>query len=523
MFGQSASSNLRGQVTTESGPAANTEVIATNLATGAVRRTRTSADGTYVLVGLPPGTYAVEAGGNTATVTLSVASNATLNLAPGTEAVEQVVVTGARPAAADVRTSEVGSTISLRQIEQLPQATRNFLEFADTVPGMAFTTDPQGFTGLRSGAVSRNASNLYIDGVGQKSYVEAGGIAGQNQTRGNPFPQLAIGEYKVITSNYNAEYGQVAGAAVTAVTRSGTNELEAEAYYRYTDEGLRSRRPDEKRPGVEKVDSQTEEYGFAIGGPIIRDRLHYFFAYEYKDLVSPRSVFPNVNASHAADFLPPEVQARYGPQDVPFEEDLAFGKLSWRATDDDLIESSIQYRDEVQVDSVGEQRAAEHGRDVINKDQRGTLRWQRSAEGWFNETLVSVEETESNPFPRSIGNGIIFAYFNRLPSGVVQDEWTLIETGPASGFDAQVKKQEGWSIANNLTFSSVNWHGEHTVKVGVSYKDIELTSQDAGSINPQFRFEVTPDGVAPTPYRVDFLAPFNVPGQRATVVTDAKQ
>src|SRR5690606_947531 len=127
-----------------------------------------------------------------------------------------------------------------------------------------------------------------------------------------------------------------------------------------------------------------------------------------------------------------------------------------------------------------------------------------------------------SPFPRSSGNGIIFAYFNRLPSGVVQDEWTLIETGPASGFDAQIKKQDGWSFANNFTLPNQEWFGDHTIKVGVSYKDIELTSQDAASINPQFRFEVTPDGVAEAPYRADFLAPFNVPGQRACVVTEAK-
>jgi outer membrane receptor protein involved in Fe transport len=522
-FAQSANSNLRGYVSTDAGPAAETEVVATNVATGAVRRTRTAADGSYVLIGLPPGTYTVTAGGNTSSVTLSVASNATLNLAPATEEIEQVVVTGSRPAAVDVRTSEVGNTISLREIAQLPQSTRNFLEFADTVPGMAFTTDAQGFTSLRSGATSKSASNLYIDGVGQKSYVEAGGIAGQNQTRGNPFPQLAIGEYKVITSNYKAEYGQVAGAAVTAVTRSGTNEFEVEAYVRYTDEGLRSKRPDEKSEGARKVDSQTEEYGFAVGGPIIEDRLFYFLAYEYKDLVSPRTVFPNVNASDAEQYLPAELRALFGPQDVPFEEDLAFGKLSWQVTDDDLIDLSIQYRDEVQVDTIGGQRSAEHGRDSINKDQRMTLRWQRSTAAFVNELLLTMEDSENNPFPRSVGNGLIYAFFNRLPDGTVQDEWNLIEAGPSSGFDAQVKKQEGWSIANNITFPGLMWLGEHTIKLGASYKDIELTSQDAGSINPQFRFEVMPAGVSPTPYRVDFLAPFNVPGQRATVVADAKQ
>jgi outer membrane receptor protein involved in Fe transport len=522
-FGQSSNANLRGYVAADAGPAANTEVVATNLATGAVRRTQTGADGSYVLLGLPPGTYTVEAGGNTATVTLSVASNATLNLEPATEVVETVTVTGTRVAQADVRTSEVGSTISLRQIEQLPQSTRNFLEFADTVPGMAFTTNAQGFTSLRSGALSANTSNLYIDGVGQKSYVEAGGISGQNETRGNPFPQLAIDQYKVITSNYKAEYGQVAGAAVTAVTRSGTNELEAEAYYRYTDEGLRTRRPDEEAPGVDKVKSQTEEFGFAVGGPIIQDRLHYFVAYEYKDLVVPRTVFPDTNASEFAQFLPADVQTLFGPEDAPFEEDLAFGKLSWQVGDEDLLELSIQYRDEVQVDSVGGQRAADHGIDRINKDERITLRWQHSAASWFNELLLSTEESENSPVPMGLGNGIRYSRLNRLPTGVVQDEWRLIEIGPAPGGDAQIRKQDGWSIADNVTFSDLNWYGEHTVKLGVSYKDIELTAQDAGAINPQFGFEVNEAGVSPIPYRVDFLAPFNVPGQRPTVVSDAKQ
>lgn len=525
-FGQSASSNLRGQVRADAAPVPNTEVVATNVATGAVRRTRTSADGSYVLVGLDPGTYRVRAGGATEVVTLSVASNSTLNLEAGGEAAEPadldtitVVGTTAEP---DVLTSEVGTTVSPRIIEQLPQATRNFLEFADTVPGMAFTMDPQGFTSLRSGALSSNAGNLFIDGVGQKSYVEQGGIAGQNNTRGNPFPQLAIAEYKVITSNYKAEYGQVAGAALTAATRSGTNEFEAEVYYRFTNESLREKRPDEKAPGLEKVDSQTEEYGVAIGGPIIPDRMHYFLAYEYKDLITPRSVTPNVNATGFVDFLPADVQAMFGPQDVPFEEDLLFGKLSWTVTDNDLLELSLQYRDEVQVDSVGGQRASEHGRDVINNDERATLRWERSADTWFNEVLFSVEDTEINPFPTGIGNGTTYAALNRLPDGTVQDEWILIEAGPASGFDAQIKRQDGWSIADNLTLPALDWYGEHTVKLGVSYKDITLTAQDAGAINPQFRFETTPGGVATQPYRVDFLREF-LTTQRPTVETDAKQ
>ncbi|HEX5787564.1 MAG TPA: TonB-dependent receptor [Woeseiaceae bacterium] len=522
VLAQSGNANLRGQVAAASEGA---QVTATNVATGVTRTTETDANGRYTLVGLPPGTYIVESGGARDTVTLTVASNATLDLegAPAGAAIEEITAYGEQTGGLDVYTSEVGGTISPREIAQLPQATRNFLEFADTVPGMRFETNAQGFTSLSGGATSNNAGNLYIDGVGQKSYVEPGGVAGQNNTRGNPFPQLAIGQYKVITSNYKAEYGQVAGAAVTAVTRSGTNEFEADAYFRYTDQDLRSERPDEQAPGIEKVDSKTEEYGFAIAGPILQDRLHYLLAYEYKDLVTPRSVTPDPNAEGFVQYLPSDIQALFGPQDVPFEEDLVFGKLSWNFTGDDLLELSLQYRDEVQVDSIGGRRADGHGIDRINKDERATLRWEHNSNNWFNELLFTTEDSENNPFPQSIGNGLVYSQLNRNPDGTLANEWVLIEAGPSSGFDAQVRKQEGWSVSNNFTLFGIDWYGDHTIKTGVTYRDLDLTAQDAGAINPQFRYEVTPAGVAATPFRVNFLAPFNVPGQRATVETDSKQ
>jgi outer membrane receptor protein involved in Fe transport len=529
LHAQTANATLRGTV---AGASAGTEVTATNVETGATRRTQTADNGNYSLVGLQPGTYTVRSGGSEQTVTLSVASTATLNLQANTGVAEtptqgpvtdiDTVVVSA-PLLKDVKTSEVGNTVSLRQIQQLPQASRNFLEFADTVPGMAFTTDDQGVTSLRGGATNSASGNLYIDGVGQKGYVESGGVAGQNASRGNPFPQLAIGEYKVITSNYKAEYGQITGAAVTAATRSGTNEFEGELYYRYTDEKLREKRAAEEAPGAEKTDSLTREWGAAVGGPIIRDRMHFFVAYEKKDFINPRVVAPAANAGEFVQFLPPSEQAKFGPVVAPFEEDLYFGKISWEVTDRDRVELSAQVRDETQLDSVGGQRALEHGRDLINKDKRGTLRWEHSADTWFNELLLTTEDNEVNPFPTSIGNGIIYKVLERNAAGAVTGEPTVIETGPSSGFDAFIRSQEGWSIANNLTFTNLAWNGDHTVKIGASYKDIELTAQDGGSINPQFSYEVRPGGVAPTPYRVDYLGEFDVEGQRTRVVTQGKQ
>src|SRR5690606_26617067 len=157
-------------------------------------------------------------------------------------------------------------------------------------------------------------------------------------------------------------------------------------------------------------------------------------------------------------FLPADIQSQFGATDQPFEEDLLFGKLSWQATDRDLLELSLQYRDEVQVDSIGGRRSAEHGRDLINKDERATLRWERSSGG-------------------------------RTAAG-----WTMIETGPSSGSDATAERQEGGSIASSLTFPAFVGLGEHTLKAGVSYEDLALTFQDAGATNPQVKFEVGQNG-----------------------------
>jgi hypothetical protein len=189
-YAQSADANLRGMA------APSSTITATNVATGYTRVTKAGADGTYTLISLPPGTYKVDAGpGTEQTVTLTVASTATLNLAAKAAATGNAVnaqnlgaVTVNANTLTEVTTSEVGNTVSQRQIETVPQITRNFLEFADTVPGMVFTVQQNGNTSLQAGAQAPSAINVYIDGVGQKNYVLPGGITGQTRRNTIRFP-----------------------------------------------------------------------------------------------------------------------------------------------------------------------------------------------------------------------------------------------------------------------------------------------------------------------------------------------
>ncbi len=516
VWAQTADATLRGKA------AANVEVTAKNVATGTTRRTKASAEGTYTLVGLAPGTYRVDAGpGTEAAVTLTVASTATLDLAAGAapavagESLQEITVSSRR--LVEVKTSEVGGTVSLQQIQTVPQLTRNFLEFADTVPGLAFSVDNKGNGSLRGGAQDKSATNVFIDGVGQKNYV-FGGVNGNGFTQGNPFPQLAIGEYKVITSNYKAEFDQVSSAAITAGTKSGTNEFHGEAFGTYTSDGLRAYTPSELNAGV-KTKSQDKEYGVAFGGPIIQDKLHFFVTYEGKKYNTPITVVPgvlSVNGTPITLLLPANAVAELGPSDLPFKESLYFGKLDWELSEYDRFEFSAKIRDEKQVDGIGNQSAPSSSQNIKNTDTRLAARWQHSADRWFNDALFTDEDTFYNKVGQNIGNGTVYAIRDK-------NDQTVLSTGAPDPRASQNKGQRGPGFQDDLTFHDLHWMGDHTLKTGFKYKEIKLTAADALNINPQFTFDLnaTQTGFAGSPYRALFTNP--VAGLDPTAKSKDKQ
>jgi hypothetical protein len=497
-WAQTADATLRGRT------AANAEVVAKNIATGVTRRTKAAEDGSYTLPGLQPGTYRVDAGpGTETTVTLSVASTATVDLTGGAEAVAGTLseITVKSKRIVETRTSEVGETVSLHQIETIPQITRNFLEFADTVPGVIFAVNSAGQTSLQSGGQNASAVNVYIDGVGQKNYVKEGGVSGQFATQGNPFPQLAIGEYKVITSNYKAEFDQVTSAAIVAGTKSGTNEFHGEFYGQYTSDRFRAETPSE-HASAKKVTSNDKEFGASLGGPIIKDVLHFFVTYEGKRYDTPITVTPGVttlNGVPIAGLLPASVAAQLGPGSLPFNEDEYFGKIDFEPTDSDRFEFSVKVRSETQVENIGVAQAASSSINVLNDDTRYTLRWQHSADHWFNELLLTHEDSFNSPSAANIGNGSAYV--------VESTNQTVLTIGPSSPLATQNKGQRGPGIQDDFTFSDLHWLGDHTVKMGAKFKRLDLTAADAEDINPQFTYNVTPAGTDALPYKAFFTNP----------------
>src|ERR1035437_1293785 len=155
---QLSSATIRGQITQGGAPATTqVQIVATNKASGVAHKAMMQADGSYVLLGLPPGSYALSVVGSKESaqdVTVQIGETASIDLAvsAGSGAtLDRVVVVGTLQRK-DVKTSEVGTSVSPKQMDSLPQITRNFMSFADLAPGVRFETDPvSGYTKMQSG------------------------------------------------------------------------------------------------------------------------------------------------------------------------------------------------------------------------------------------------------------------------------------------------------------------------------------------------------------------------------------
>ena len=497
----SADATLRGQTT------ANTLVTARQISTGFVRHTKSNDKGVYTLLELPPGTYAVTAGSGTEqTVKLSVASTVTLNLtaqAPSEKNATKlaaVKVTGALMNIQDVNTSQVGNTVSLHQIQNMPAASRNFLQFADTVPGMVFTRDANGNTSLQSGGQADSAINVYIDGVSQKNYVLSGGLAGQNASQGNPFPQLAIGEYRVITSNQEAQYGMLSSAAVVALTKSGTNEFHGGVFASFNSTGMRAATPAENVTG-KKTPSTDKDYGFDFGGPIIKNKMHFFIAYEGKKFNTPTTVTPSGLITDINQ-LPASAAAQIGPANLPFLENNWFGKIDFEPDSRDRFVLEAHIRHETGLSGIGGISTQSAGLNTINYQKTVDLRWDHSGYDWFNRLLLTYQDAFYQPTPVVLGVGNAYTQSNN-------QNQMILQTGN-SPLAQQNKGQKGPGISDAFTYDGLDWHGSHIIKVGMDIQQPTLTAQDAGDSNALFYYAVSPTGTESIPYKVQFGSP--VPG-----------
>lgn len=281
-------------------------IVATQQDTGYAFTAVSAQTGSYVLPNLPPGVYDVTAeisGFKTIRregLRLTSGAEITLDWRLEVATVEEVVTITAESPLVETTSNRLGGTLSEREIDQVPANFRNFTALTQLIPGI--TPQPAQST-FEGGQVTANGSpaqsNLYlIDGM----YNNDDRLGGSQGTQVRVVLDN-ISEYQVLGNSYSAEYGGAAGALINMVTRAGTNKFSGRVYAYFRDDALYTRSAF-LSPGVQKPDERTVQAGFGLGGPIVRDRAHFYFTFERDaEKIAGLKKFPAEAAPLARDFV----------------------------------------------------------------------------------------------------------------------------------------------------------------------------------------------------------------------------
>ncbi len=516
-FAQSTTATITGTVKDESGnvfPGAT--VTATNTASGFTNAAMAGADGRFTLAGLAPASYRIDVTGpsykgTAKEVRVLVGQNLNLDfrMTPDMVLTEEITVVGST--AVETETSEVATNVTRQQIENLPQNDRNFLNFAALAPGVNLGTD-EFKKEVKAGAQGSSSTNVFIDGVSFKNDVISGGVVGQDSSRGNPFPQNAVQEFRVITQNYGAEYQKASSAIITAVTKTGTNSLTGDAFIFYQDKSL----VDENPLNGSNPEYSRNQYGLSLGGPIVQDKMHFFLSYEANDQDREETVvIPKANTGGFTNnpALYALAQSYAGTFVSPFRSDLAFGKFSFQPGASQIFDWSGNYRKETDIRGFGGGTSRESAENAKQDVWGTTLRHQLTANSWLNEASASYQDFTYNPSPLD---------FNL----VGRDYIGLIRVG---GRDTEQNiGQSRLSFRDDLTFTGFDFRGQHTFKVGGTADYLDYTVQKKFNENPVFIFRSDISADFPFEARYGFGDPdlsadnqqYGIYGQDDWIVTD---
>ena len=292
LVAQTFRGTILGTVTDPQGaviPGAN--VAAVNVGTGIMRSTVTDADGNYSIAELPIGMYEVRVqatGFQNATVkdvVVEVASDRRVDVKMEVGGVETVVEVAAATQVETTNTT-LGGTIQARAVQDLPVNGRDFTKFLVLVPGA--TGDPSGATdspgsfGLFSANGNRGRSNNYLldgtdmnDGYRNLPAINEAGVFG---TPATILPVEAIAETAVL-ADFEAEFGRNSGAIVNIVTKSGTNEFHGSLFEFVRNDAFDARNVFNPEPNPQSA-FRNNQFGFSLGGPIVKNKTFFFVAYE---------------------------------------------------------------------------------------------------------------------------------------------------------------------------------------------------------------------------------------------------
>jgi hypothetical protein len=280
--GQVLGGNIGGIVVDDNGGRLpGVTITVTNTANGRTQTIVTGDDGNYRAVALQPSVYEITAelagfGGQKRQVTLAISADVTIDFKLSISSVQETVTVVADRPLVEVSKAQLSSVVGAEQVAALPILSRSFVELAQLLPGTGRNnTQGSAFISTRFGgaALQKNAFTTLIDGGSVDDAIGGG-------TRVNVSQDL-VQEFTVLRSQFDAQYGSALSAVVTAVTKSGTNNVRGSGYYFGRGRKLNARNAFATGP---KPPFDQQRIGATLGGPIRLNSTHYFGGYEYNNV-----------------------------------------------------------------------------------------------------------------------------------------------------------------------------------------------------------------------------------------------
>jgi hypothetical protein len=300
-YAQVEQGGITGRVVDEAGgvvPGATVTVA--QAGTGMVRETVTNASGLYAEPYLPVGTYDVTvtlAGFTSAKVTnvaIRVGLTATVDLSLKAGSIQTEITVNAHTTHLELQSAALGNVVTGRQMIELPLVGRNPYSLVTLAPGVVDRGNA-GTGPLINGARS-NSTAVLLDGAEQRNSTT-------NDLNYSP-PLESVLEFKVVTNGLSAEFGRTGGGIITAATRSGTNTFHGSGYGYVRRDRFNANTWTNKRNRVAKGKEHIDQYGFTLGGPVMKDRMFFFVNVERSKSLTPDNVISTVPTTlqRAGDF-----------------------------------------------------------------------------------------------------------------------------------------------------------------------------------------------------------------------------
>jgi len=313
-----SSGQLTGNITDSNGAVVpDATITATQVETGAKRTITTNSDGNYAFPNLSIGMYRVVVTKqgfketSISNVVVNVANITRQDVVLEAGLSTEVVNITAENVQVETQTGTVGEVVSGEQVRELPLNGRSFVQLTQLQPGVSGqdNLDPKQ-KGLFSGV------DFSVNGNSAQSNLFLTDGANNNDTGSNRtillFPSIeAIAEFKSLRNSYGPEYGQAAGAVVSISTRGGTNDFHGSIYYFGRNDALNSAEFFSKTRGGVKDKLRRHDFGFSVGGPIIKNRLFFFYSQEWNKELRGRARFGSVPTAleRAGNFTQPRFAA----------------------------------------------------------------------------------------------------------------------------------------------------------------------------------------------------------------------